>query len=162
MMSETQPSSARAKSAPGKMTERLLAVQVLYGMVINPGRINNNINDSLALIKKIMGEELNIGDAGQNEEVLSLLSFYQQEKNNIIESIIACLAGGEQKWQSLETMLQIILCLGVAEIMKTTQPPAIVISAWVEVAKSYFADHSPKLIHGVLDGVNKKWHGKKT
>ncbi|MDI9313421.1 MAG: transcription antitermination factor NusB [Hydrotalea sp.] len=142
----------------GKMTERLLAVQVLYGIAMNPGRINNNIVDSLAGIKKIMGEELAIGSGGgdKNKHSLLLVETYQQQRNLIIDRVIDCLAGGEEKWQTLETILQIILCLGTAELMIKKQPPAVVISSWVEVTKSYFADQSPKLIHAVLDRINKK------
>ena len=140
----------------GKMTDRLLAVQVLYGIAMNPGRINNNITDSLAGIKKIMGEELAIGGDGENKHSLLLVEAYQQQRHDIIDQVIGCLAGGEEKWQSLETILQIILCLGAAELMMKKQSPAIVLSSWVEVAKSYFADQSPKLIHAVLDNINKK------
>ncbi|MGI9461290.1 MAG: transcription antitermination factor NusB [Alphaproteobacteria bacterium] len=137
------------------MTERLLAVQVLYSMAINPDRLDNNINDNLALIKKIMNEELAMGGDGNNQEIIDLLLFYQKQKDTIIEYIIHHIAGGDAKWQTLEKILQIILSLGVAEMMLKKQSPAIIISSWVEVTKSYFSDQSPKLIHAVLDAVNK-------
>ena len=150
------PQAAPSPKAAGKMTERLLAVQVLYGIAMNPGRINNNISDSLASIKRIMGEELSIGDHGKNEYSLSLVESYQSQRDMIIDRVIDSLAGGEPRWRMLETILQIILCLGVAELAMKKQSPAIIISSWVEVAKSYFADQSPKIIHAVLDSVNKK------
>ncbi|MCX8515720.1 MAG: hypothetical protein ORN57_01815 [Alphaproteobacteria bacterium] len=167
--------------AASKMAARLLAVQVLYALsftdeeagmtraVVAEGETPRKpmshpqkVASNMRLAKKIMSEELAADIAGikfqSPYQTLTdeLLVDYWQEQVAMEQKISAELSGGRRKFLSLERLLKIILVLGAVELRQSKLEPAIIISAWVEVAKSYFADQSPRLIHAVLDAFYKK------
>lgn len=141
------------------MAARLIALQVVYAIGQN-SEIKKNWHNLLhdCLSAKIMKEEIsqleNFHPAKELTE--ELLQGYMQHGEELQKKVIEQLAVADKKFQTLEHLLQGILILGAVELFLGKINPSISISAWVNVAKSYFSDHSPKLINAVLDGLYKK------
>ena len=63
----------------------------------------------------------------------------------------------DEPMSQLEPQLRAILRAAAFELLRRRDiPPAVVISEYVDIAKAFYEDDAPGLVHGVLDTISKQ------
>ena len=86
-----------------------------------------------------------------------LLSYAENEEK--IDKMID--ASFTEEWPSerVEMTLKSILQAGVAELMGTSTPEAIIITEYLDITKSFYGTLEIKVVNGILDNLAKKLRG---
>lgn len=86
-----------------------------------------------------------------------LLSYAENEEK--IDKMID--ASFTEEWPSerVEMTLKSILQAGVAELMGTSTPEAIIITEYLDITKSFYGTPEIKVVNGILDNLAKKLRG---
>ena len=131
---------------------RLAAVQALYQMEVS----GKGVVDALAEFEAFwIGREVEgvSFKPAENEFFRDILSGVVREQRPIDVKIDAALSAG---WplKRVEAVLRAILRAGAYELMFRKDVPArVVISEYVEVAHSFYAEDEPGLVNAVLDVI---------
>ena len=140
-----------AKAAE-RSAARLAAVQALYQMDVS----GKGVIDALAEFEAFwIGREVEgvSFKPAENEFFRDILSGVVREQRPIDVKIDAALSAG---WplKRVEAVLRAILRAGAYELMFRKDVPArVVISEYVEVAHSFYAEDEPGLVNAVLDVI---------
>ena len=133
---------------------RLAAVQALYQMDI--GR--QSLKETLAqfsthmLGREVEGEQYLPADADFFGQIVKGVIKSQLDIDPTIDNALA------DDWPvtRIDATLRAILRAGAFELMRRRDiPPAVVISEYVDVARAFYEDDAPAMVHAVLDKIAK-------
>jgi N utilization substance protein B len=144
---------------PGERSAaRLAAVQALYQMEVS----GKGVIDALAEFEAFwIGREVDdiTFKPAENEFFRDILGGVVREQRAIDGKVDAALAAG---WplKRIEAVLRAILRAGAYELLFRKDVPArVVISEYVDVAHSFYAEDEPGLVNAVLDAVARDVRG---
>jgi N utilization substance protein B len=130
------------RSAQRRRAARLLAVQALYQMELNPTPLP-------LVIVEFRAHRLDAGiDAAHFER---LLRDADGRRDDIDRMLGAALAKG---WtvERLEAVLRALMRAGAAELLCRADVPAkVVVAQFVDIARGFFTGREPAMVNGVLD-----------
>lgn len=135
---------ARARRA------RVLAIQFLYQVTIS----NQTTSESL---ESFSDDHLK-GMKGRKTDralFMNLITFLEQYPEKVEETLTAAL---QPKWSlsKLETVLQAILRIGVAEILLGQTAHKILLNEYVQITQGFFEQGQEKLVNATLDQICKQ------
>ncbi len=151
--SDTSPRLANQRGAA-----RLAAVQALYQMDV--GR--QSLEDTLAqfsahmLGREVEGEQYLPADADFFGQIVKGVIKSQLDIDPTIDNALSA------DWPvgRIDATLRAILRAAAFELLRRRDiPPAVVITEYVDIAKAFYADDAPGLVHGVLDTIAAKVAG---
>jgi transcription antitermination protein NusB len=141
-------------SRPGEKrhASRLAAVQALYQMDVAGKGVVEAIAEfeMFWLGKEVDGIAFKPAEAAFFRDVLSGVVREQLKLDPKVDNALA------EGWplKRIEAVLRAILRAGAYELMFRKDVPArVVISEYIDVAHSFYADDEPKLVNGVLDAI---------
>jgi N utilization substance protein B len=145
-MSEAPSGSPRRRSVA-----RLLAVQALYQLELNPGLGAAGVVREFA--RHRLGRDVDGDDYGEADELLfaEIVEGATANREHLDEEISVALA---EEWPlaRLETILRLILAAGAYELAhRPDVPPRVTISEYGTIAHAFFDGKEPGLVGGVLD-----------
>jgi len=147
--------SPTARTANQRGAARLAAVQALYQMDV--GR--QSLEDTLAqfsshmLGREVEGEQYLPADADFFGQIVKGVIRAQLDIDPVIDKSLA------SDWPvgRIDATLRAILRAAAFELLRRRDiPPAVVISEYVDIAKAFYEDDAPGLVHGVLDTISKQ------
>src|SRR4051794_28019251 len=133
---------------------RLAAVQALYQMDVGRQTLEDTLSQFSAhmLGREVEGEQHLPADA----------DFFRQIVSGVIKSqldIDPTLDNALKDWPvtRIDATLRAILRAAAFELLRRRDIPAgVVISEYVDIAKAFYEDDAPGLVHGVLDAIGKQ------
>lgn len=153
-MADAKPSPVAKKNAA-----RLMAVQAVYQMTVNDKEAPFVIAEYLELRKnmEVDGEMMVEPDDSLFKNVVMGVA---ERKGDLTEIVNANRPRREGQVFADEPLLTSVLLCGSYELLARQDIDfPIIISSYVNVAKSFFSGHEPSLINGVLDSVRKVTRG---
>jgi len=147
MTSKDRPTAANKRGAA-----RLAAVQAVYQMDITGGRISDVVEEfeNLRIGKEVDGEEYLEADLGWFRGIVSGVVNEQKMLDPLIHQTLP----SDWPLSRIDTLLRSVLRCGAFELKNRQDVPAkVVISEYLEIAKSFFSDEEPRLVNGVLDRI---------
>ncbi len=150
-MTATQKTSAANKRG----TARLAAVQALYQMDMTGSRISDIVEEyeNLRIGKEVDGDEYLEADLGWFRGIVSGVVSEQASLDPLIHKTLP----SDWPLSRIDTLLRSVLRCGAFELKNRMDVPArVVISEYLEIAKSFFAEDEPGLVNGVLDRIAKE------
>jgi N utilization substance protein B len=154
-MASPDPSPTAPRTANQRGAARLAAVQALYQMDV--GR--QSLEDTLAqfsshmLGREVEGEQYLPADADFFGQIVKGVIRAQLDIDPVIDKSLA------SDWPvgRIDATLRAILRAAAFELLRRRDiPPAVVISEYVDIAKAFYEDDAPGLVHGVLDTISKQ------
>ena len=156
-MPPRKSNSAAIGSPIARLTAaRLAAVQAVYQMGLNEQTSAEVIGEFKLhrLGKPVDGEDMVLADGLLFEDIVRGLSHRTDDARELVSNALG--KRGEGKSAGVEPLLHAILLCGTYEIMAHGQYAAgIIISDYVNIAKSFYDEGAPQLVNAVLDAVNK-------
>ena len=136
------------KPPRNRRESREAAFQVLYAMEFN--RLDRHATVS-GLARFLPGaDEDTVLD--QDEFSSGLLDLAERYTGSVEKALRAALRGWD--YERLAPNDRVVLRLGVAELLFCEEiPPKVTINEYIEIAREYGDDESPKFVNGVLDRV---------
>ena len=147
--------SAKPPAANKRGAARLAAVQALYQMEMTGSSISEIVEEyeNLRIGKEVDGDTYMDADLGWFRGIVSGVV---SEQKNLDPSIHKTLPP-DWPLSRIDTLLRSVLRCGAFELQNRKDvPPKVVISEYLEVAKSFFGEDEPKLVNGVLDRLAKE------
>lgn len=143
-------SAAIGSAVARNSAARLAAVQAVYQMGLNDQKAPEVIAEFVAhrLGKTVDGEDMVLADGVLFDKIVRGLG----ERSDDAKHLVAHALNG----RAVEPLLHAILLCGGYELMAhgTIDVP-LIISDYVNVAKSFYEDGAPQLVNGVLDSIGK-------
>ncbi|MEM7215979.1 MAG: transcription antitermination factor NusB [Pseudomonadota bacterium] len=134
---------------------RLAAVQALYQMDMTGSRISDVVEEyeSLRIGKEVDGDEYLEADLGWFRGIVS--GVVKEQK--LLDPVIHQTLPDDWPLSRIDTLLRSLLRCGAFELKNRKDVPArVVISEYLEIAKSFFEEEEPRLVNGVLDRIARK------
>lgn len=154
-MPPRKENSAAIGSPIARLTAaRLAAVQAVYQMGLNEQTAAEVIGEYKLhrLGKPVDGEAMVLADGVLFEDIVRGLSHRTDDARSLLNNAL----GKRGEGKGVEPLLHAILLCGTYEVMAHGQYDApVIISDYVNVAKSFYDDGAPQLVNAVLDAVNK-------
>ncbi|MEM9277684.1 MAG: transcription antitermination factor NusB [Pseudomonadota bacterium] len=145
--------NATAKPAANKRgAARLAAVQALYQMDMTGARISDVVEEyeNLRIGKEVDGEEYLEADLGWFRGIVSGVVNEQKFLDPLIHGTLP----DDWPLSRIDTLLRSVLRCGAYELKNRKDVPGkVVISEYLEIAKSFFEEDEPKLVNGVMDRI---------
>lgn len=141
------PRSRRRPATPSRRQSREAAFQLLFAM-------RQGASADRAALVVAMNQAEEQGALPQDEFSSRLLDL-AEEHADAIDAVVAAVVKG---WTAdrLAAADRALLALGIAEILWMDDiDPAVTINEYIELAKEYGEDNSPKFLNGVLDRVRR-------
>lgn len=138
---------------------RLLAVQALYQLELNPGAgVDAVVRE---FVRDRLGREIDGELYGEADEELfaDIVRGVAADREQLDETVSAALS---EEWPlaRLETLLRLILEAGAYELVHRPDiPPRVTMSEYVAIAYAFFAGKEPGLANGVLDRLARSLRG---
>lgn len=153
-----------AKIKTNRSSSRLAAVQALYELSYNNETIDKIVRDFMS--GKIGAELIDENPENGTEEFVpvmpadpqlfsGIMASYAENTDKINEMIDASM---NEEWSKdrFETTLRAILQAGLAELLGYPgTPPAIIISEYVDLAKSFYNGPEVRITNGIMDRLAK-------
>lgn len=153
-MTEPAPSSKPSATAR-KKAARLMAVQAVYQMAVNRREPAFVIDEYIFLRKnmEVEGERMVEPDESLFRDIVLGVA----ERHEDLTGIVAANRPKREDQVVVdEPLLEAHLLCGAYELLAHQDIDfPVIISAYVDVAKAFFAGHEPKLINAVLDSIRK-------
>jgi N utilization substance protein B len=154
-MSPTSASSeGPSRPANQRGAARLAAVQALYQMDV--GR--QSLEETLAqfsthmLGREVEGEQYLPADADFFGQIVKGVIKSQLDIDPTIDNALT----GDWPVTRIDATLRAILRAGAFELLRRRDiPPAVVITEYVDVARAFYEDDAPAMVHAVLDKIAK-------
>src|ERR1700755_2982087 len=154
MVDARQPERDGARRANQRGAARLAAVQALYQMDVGRQTLEDTLSQFNAhmLGREVEGEQYLPADA----------DFFRQIVSGVIKSqldIDPTLDNALTAWpvDRIDARLRSILRAAAFELLRRRDIPAgVVITEYVDIAKAFYEDDAPALVHGVLDTIAKQ------
>jgi N utilization substance protein B len=148
------PSEARESARPAnkRSAARLAAVQALYQMDVGRASMEETLAQFSAhhLGQEIEGEQYLPADADYFGQIVKGVI---KEQLNIDPMIDNALADGWPVGRIDATLRAILRAAAFELLRKPDVPKGVVISEYVDVAKAFFEDEVPAMVHAVLDVI---------
>ena len=154
MPASTDNPDASPRLANQRGAARLAAVQALYQMDVGRQSLEDTLSQFSAhmLGREVEGEQYLPADA----------DFFGQIVRGVIKSqldIDPTIDNALTDWPvtRIDATLRAILRAAAFELLRRRDIPAgVVITEYVDVAKAFYEDDAPALVHGVLDTIAKQ------
>jgi len=133
----------------------LAAVQALYQMDITGSVISDVVEEyeNLRIGKEVDGDEYLDADLGWFRGIVSGVVNEQKELDPLIHNTLS----DDWPLSRIDTLLRSVLRCGAFELKNRKDVPGkVVISEYLEIAKSFFEEDEPGLVNGVLDKIAKE------
>ena len=153
---EQPPNHGRARR---RSIARLLAVQALYQLELNPGTgVDAVVRE---FVRDRLGREIDGELYGEADEELfaAIVRGVAANREQLDETVSAVLS---EEWPlaRLETLLRLILEAGAYELVHRPDiPPRVTMSEYVAIAYAFFSGKEPGLANGVLDRLARSLRG---
>lgn len=158
-MSSKQNSAATGSAIARNSAARLAAVQAAYQMGLNDQDAAGVIAEFLAhrIGKAVDGEAMVHADAELFAAIVRGLEERTADARGLVAQALARRnTDADAPAKGVEPLLHAILLCGTVELMvHGTTEAGVIISDYVNVAHSFYADGAPQLVNAVLDTVNK-------
>ncbi len=150
----TPPSRPDAPSRPANQrgAARLAAVQALYQMEIGRQSLEETLSQfsTHMLGREVEGEQYLPADADFFRQIVSGVVRHQLDIDPSIDRALTA----DWPVTRIDATLRAILRAAAFELIKRRDiPPGVVISEYVDVAKAFYADDAPGMVHAVLDVI---------
>ena len=147
------PSASRPANQRG--AARLAAVQALYQMDVGRQTLEDTLSQFNAhmLGREVEGEQYLPADADFFRQIVTGVIKSQLDIDPIIDKSLS------NDWPvgRIDATLRAILRAAAFELLRRKDiPQGVVISEYVDIAKAFYEDDAPKLVHGVLDTIAKQ------
>jgi N utilization substance protein B len=154
-MSASEPTSAVQRPANQRGAARLAAVQALYQMDVGRQTLEDTLSQFNAhmLGREVEGEQYLPADADFFRQIVAGVIKSQLDIDPIIDKSLS------NDWPvgRIDATLRAILRAAAFELLRRKDiPQGVVISEYVDIAKAFYEDDAPKLVHGVLDTIAKQ------
>lgn len=120
---------------------REIIMKVLYQVFIYE---NTNLSYD---ISELIKEQMNI----ENEYVSTMIEGVLKEREKLYQFANQYLV--DWKIERLNKVDQVILCIGIYELLYTETPAIVAINEAVELSKKYSEEKVTKMMNGVLDNI---------
>ena len=143
---------AVARTANQRGAARLAAVQALYQMDIGRQSLEDTLSQFSAhmLGREVEGEQYLPADADFFRQIVSGVIKSQLDIDPTIDNALS------NDWPvgRIDATLRAILRAAAFELLRRRDIPAgVVITEYVDIAKAFYEDDAPGLVHGVLDTI---------
>lgn len=154
MPASDTPSNAQ-RPANQRGAARLAAVQALYQMDIGRQSLEETLSQFSAhmLGREVEGEQYLPADADFFRQIVSGVIKAQLDIDPTIDKSLS------KDWPvaRIDATLRAILRAAAFELLRRRDiPPGVVITEYVDIAKAFYEDDAPGLVHGVLDTIAKQ------
>lgn len=134
---------------------RLSAVQALYQMDMTGSKISDVVEEyeNLRIGKEVDGDEYLEADLGWFRGIVSGVVNEQKQLDPLIHQTLP------EDWplSRIDTLLRSVMRCGAFELKNRKDVPGrVVITEYIEIAKSFFEEDEPRLVNGVLDRIAKE------
>jgi N utilization substance protein B len=153
-MTTNVPTEPTARTANQRGAARLAAVQALYQMDVGRQTLEDTLSqfNSHVMGREIEGEQYLPADADFFRQIVSGVIKSQLDIDPSIDNALT------SDWPvgRIDATLRAILRAAAFELLRRRDIPAgVVITEYVDIAKAFYEDDAPKLVHGVLDTIAK-------
>ena len=155
-MPPTDPSpSTASRPANQRGAARLAAVQALYQMDVGRQTLEDTLSQFNAhmLGREVEGEQYLPADADFYRQIVTGVIKSQLDIDPTIDKALS------NDWPvgRIDATLRAILRAAAFELLRRRDiPPGVVITEYVDIAKAFYEDDAPGLVHGVLDTIAKQ------
>jgi N utilization substance protein B len=155
-MSATEPTLPGApRPANQRGAARLAAVQALYQMDVGRQTLEDTLSqfNTHMLGREIEGEQYLPADADFFRQIVTGVIKSQLDIDPTIDKSLS------NDWPvgRIDATLRAILRAAAFELLRRRDiPQGVVISEYVDIAKAFYEDDAPGLVHGVLDTIAKQ------
>jgi N utilization substance protein B len=155
-MPPTDPSpSTASRPANQRGAARLAAVQALYQMDVGRQTLEDTLSQFNAhmLGREVEGEQYLPADADFFRQIVTGVIKSQLDIDPTIDKALS------NDWPvgRIDATLRAILRAAAFELLRRRDiPPGVVITEYVDIAKAFYEDDAPGLVHGVLDTIAKQ------
>jgi N utilization substance protein B len=154
-MPPAEPTSAAARPANQRGAARLAAVQALYQMDVGRQSLEDTLSqfNSHMLGREVEGEQYLPADADFFRQIVTGVIKSQLDIDPTIDKSLS------SDWPvgRIDATLRAILRAAAFELLRRRDiPSGVVISEYVDIAKAFYEDDAPGLVHGVLDTIAKQ------
>ena len=146
----------QARAVNKRGAARLAAVQALYQMDMTGSRISDVVEEyeNLRIGKEVDGDEYLDADLSWFRSLVSGVVAEQK----LLDPVIHKTLPDDWPLARIDTLLRSVLRCGAFELKNRMDVPArVVISEYLEIAKSFFEIEEPKLVNAVLDSIARKF-----
>ncbi|RYE11280.1 MAG: transcription antitermination factor NusB [Hyphomicrobiales bacterium] len=148
-------SNALPRPANQRGAARLAAVQALYQMDVGRQSLEDTLSQFSAhmLGREVEGEQYLPADADFFRQIVSGVIRSQLDIDPTIDKSLS----SEWPVGRIDATLRAILRAAAFELLRRRDiPPGVVITEYVDIAKAFYEDDAPSLVHGVLDTIAKQ------
>jgi N utilization substance protein B len=154
-MSVSEPTASVQRPANQRGAARLAAVQALYQMDVGRQTLEDTLSQFNAhmLGREVEGEQYLPADADFFRQIVSGVIRSQLDIDPTIDN---CLSSD---WPvgRIDATLRAILRAAAFELLRRRDiPQGVVINEYVDIAKAFYEDDAPGLVHAVLDNIAKQ------
>jgi N utilization substance protein B len=152
MPSPDLQSSETPRPANQRGAARLAAVQALYQMDVGRQTLEDTLSQFSAhmLGREVEGEQYLPADADFFRQIVTGVIKSQLDIDPTIDNALS------SDWPvgRIDATLRAILRAAAFELLRRRDiPSGVVISEYVDIAKAFYEDDAPGLVHGVLDTI---------
>lgn len=150
----TSPDGA-TRPANQRGAARLAAVQALYQMDIGRQSLEDTLSQFSAhmLGREVEGEQYLPADADFFAQIVKGVIKSQLDIDPTVDNALS----SDWPVTRIDATLRAILRAGAFELLRRRDiPPAVVISEYVDVARAFYEDDAPRMVHAVLDSIAKR------
>ncbi len=146
--STTRPANQRGAA-------RLAAVQALYQMDIGRQSLEDTLSQFSAhmLGREVEGEQYLPADADFFRQIVTGVIKAQL---NIDPTVDKALSNDWPVGRIDATLRAILRCAAFELLRRRDIPPGVVITEYVDIAKAFYEDDAPRMVHAVLDTIAKQ------
>jgi transcription antitermination protein NusB len=154
MSSPSASPEGPSRPANQRGAARLAAVQALYQMDIGRQSLEDTLSQFSAhmLGREVEGEQYLPADADFFGQIVKGVIKSQLQIDPAIDDALT----GDWPVTRIDATLRAILRAGAFELLRRRDiPPAVVINEYVDVARAFYEDDAPGMVHAVLDRIAK-------
>ena len=147
-------------SNAAKRLARLVAVQVLYqasfGEEKTPDILRNALEDVRSVLNDDEGEDEIVITGRPDADLLADIVYGVEKNNETLEEMLLGALDSRFTFKRMEALLRMLLMSGAYELHHHADIDApIIISDYVDIARSFFNAKEPGLVNAVLDRLAK-------
>ena len=154
-MSASEPTASASRPANQRGAARLAAVQALYQMDIGRQTLEDTLSqfNTHMLGREVEGEQYLPADADFFRQIVTGVIKSQLDIDPTIDKSLS------NDWPvgRIDATLRAILRAAAFELLRRRDiPQGVVINEYVDIAKAFYEDDAPGLVHAVLDNIAKQ------
>jgi len=155
MTTKSKPKQGGDAKPGARALARLLAVQALYLLKMNPDATTAGVLEDFQTMAMEEGDGVPLFSEVDQELFVDLVNGVSKSAGAIRENLDLVLKGS-WKYQRLEKILAAILEAGVYELMfRPDIPRPVIINEYVDVAHAFYEGKEPGFVNGILDELAK-------